>query len=85
MKWCLGGLRVRQISLVEGQHANKTAELTGGVGRMEVLKMGYPFFQRSENLGKHLVTEEGDLGCSVDALCRVDEDPVPLKSVEESP
>jgi hypothetical protein len=29
--------------------------------------------------------EEGDLGYSEDAFCRVDEDPVPLKSVAGSP
>jgi hypothetical protein len=47
-----------------------------------ILEMDYPFFQRSETLGEHLVTEEGDLGWPEDALRRVDEDPVPLKSVE---
>jgi hypothetical protein len=46
--------------------------------------MGYSFFHRLGTLGRHLVTEEGDLGCLEDALCRVNEDPIPLKSVEES-
>jgi hypothetical protein len=36
-------------------------------------------------LGGHFVTEEGDLGCPKDAFGRVDEDPVPLKLVEEGP
>jgi hypothetical protein len=48
-------------------------------------KMGYSFFQRSGTIGGHLVTEKGDLGCSEDALCQVDENPVPLKLVKESP
>jgi hypothetical protein len=47
--------------------------------------MGYSFFQRLGTLGRHLVTEEGDLDCSEDALRWLDEDPVPLKSVEENP
>jgi hypothetical protein len=50
-----------------------------------VLEMGHSFFQRLGTLGGHLVSEEGDLGCSKDTIRRVDEDPVPLKSVEESP
>jgi hypothetical protein len=52
---------------------------------MSVLKMGHSFFQPLGALGGHLVTEEGDLGYSEDALRLVDEDLVPLKSVEESP
>jgi hypothetical protein len=59
-------------------------ELTGGLGRLAVLKVGYSFFQRLGGLGGQLVTEEGDLGCSEDALHRVDEDPVLLKLFEES-
>jgi hypothetical protein len=85
MKWCLGGCGVGQKSPVEVQHAQKTAELTGGLERVAVLKMGHSSFQRSGTLGGHLVTEEGDLGCSEDALYRFDEDLVPLKSVEETP
>jgi hypothetical protein len=34
-------------------------------------------------LGRHLITEEGDLGCSKDTLRRVDDDSIPLKLVEE--
>jgi hypothetical protein len=60
------------------------AELTGSLGRLAALKIGYSFFQRLGTLRGHLVSEEGDLGCSEDALRRVDEDPVHLKSVEES-
>jgi hypothetical protein len=33
----------------------------------------------------HPVTEQGDLGCSKDALRRVDQDPLRLKQVEDSP
>jgi hypothetical protein len=50
-----------------------------------VLEMGHSFFQRLGTFGEHLVTEEGDFGCSKGALHRVDEDPVPLKLVEEGP
>jgi hypothetical protein len=49
------------------------------------LEMGNSFIQRLVTLGGHLVTEEGDFGCSRDTLHRVDEDPVPLKLVEENP
>jgi hypothetical protein len=49
-----------------------------------VLEIGH-FFQRLMTLAGHLVTEEGDLGCSEDALRRVNDDPIPLKLVEESP
>jgi hypothetical protein len=76
---------VGHISSVEVQHAQKTVELIGGLGRLAVLKMGYSFFRRLGTLGGHLVTEEGDLGCLEDALRQVDENPVPLKSVEENP
>jgi hypothetical protein len=48
MKWCLGDPRVVHKSPVGVQHAQKTAELTGGLGRVAVLKMGYPFVQRWE-------------------------------------
>jgi hypothetical protein len=50
-----------------------------------VLEVGYSSFQRLGTLDGYLATEEGDLGCSEDALEWVDEDPVPMKSVEESP
>jgi hypothetical protein len=52
---------------------------------MVVLDMGHSFFQILGTLGRHLVTEEGDLGCSKDSLHWVDEDPVHLKLVEEGP
>jgi hypothetical protein len=35
------------------------------------------------NPGKHLLTEEGELECWEDTLCRIDQDPVLLKLVEE--
>jgi hypothetical protein len=54
------------------QHAQKSTELTGGLWRVAVLEMG------------HLVTEEGDLGYSEDALRRVDDDPIPMELGEES-
>jgi hypothetical protein len=44
VKWCLGGRRVGQKSPVELQHAQKTAELTGGLGRVAVLETGHSFF-----------------------------------------
>jgi hypothetical protein len=50
-----------------------------------VLEIGHSFIQRLGALGRHLVTEEGDLGCPKDALRRVDDDPIPLKLVEEGP
>jgi hypothetical protein len=50
-----------------------------------VLEMGHSFFQRLRTFSGHLVTEEGDLGCSEDALRWVDNDTVPLKLGEESP
>jgi hypothetical protein len=52
---------------------------------MAVLEKDHSFTQRLGILGGHLVTEEGDFGCSKDVLCRVNEDPVSLKLVEESP
>jgi hypothetical protein len=81
-KWSLVCRRVGQKSPIE-DYAQETAELTGGLGRLAVLKMDHSFFQRLGARGGHLVNEEGDLGCSEDALRRVDEDPIPLKSVEE--
>jgi hypothetical protein len=47
-----------QKSPIEVQCAQKTTELTGGLGRVAVLKMGYSFFQRLGILGGHLVTKE---------------------------
>jgi hypothetical protein len=67
------------------QHAQETAELTGGFRRLAFLKVGHSFFQRLEALGGHLMTEEGDFTCSEDALPRLAEDPVLLQSIEESP
>jgi hypothetical protein len=48
---------------VEVQHTQEGAELTTGLGRLAVLKMGYSSCQRLETLSRHLVTEEGDLEC----------------------
>jgi hypothetical protein len=70
---------VGQESPVIVQHAQETAELTGGFGRLAFLKVGHSFFQRFGALGGHLITEEGDLTCSEDALHRVDEDTILLK------
>jgi hypothetical protein len=47
--------------------------------------MYYSFFQRSGTLGGYPITEEGYLGRPEDALYRVNDDPVCLKSAEESP
>jgi hypothetical protein len=85
VQWYLGGRCVGQKSPMEVHHARKSTELTSGLWRMTVLEMGYSFFQRLGSLGGHLVTEEGDLGLSEDALHRVDVDTIPLKLVEESP
>jgi hypothetical protein len=60
-------------------------ELTGVLWRVAVLEMGHLFFQRLGTLGRHLVTEESDLGCLEDSLHQVDEDIVPLKFVAEGP
>jgi hypothetical protein len=73
---------MRQNSPVEVEHSQESTELTGGLGRVTVLDMGHSPFQELGTLGGHLVTEEGDLGCSKDAFRRIDEDPVPLKLVE---
>jgi non-ribosomal peptide synthetase component E (peptide arylation enzyme) len=70
---------------IEVQHAQKSTELTGSLRRVAVLEMGHSLFQRLGALSEHLVTKQGDLGCSEDALRRVDDDAVPLKLVEESP
>jgi hypothetical protein len=78
VQWRLGGRRMRQKSPIEVQHAQKWAELTGGLRRIAALEMGHSFFQRLGTIDGHLVTEEGDLGCSKDTLHWVDEDPVPL-------
>jgi hypothetical protein len=69
---------------MEVHHVQKSTELTGGLGRLAVLEMGHSFFQRLETLGGHLVTVEGVLVCPEDGLRRVNNDPVPLKLVEES-
>jgi hypothetical protein len=84
VQWCLSGRSVGQKSPVEVQHAQKSTELTGGLWRVAVLEMGHSLFQRLRTFGGHLVTEEGDLGCSQDALRRVDDDPIPLKLGEVS-
>jgi hypothetical protein len=73
--------RVGQKSPVVVHHAQETAELTGGFGRLVVLKVSDSFFHRLGALSGHLITEEGDLGDSEDALRRVDEDSALLKSV----
>jgi hypothetical protein len=75
MQWCLGGRRVRQKSPIEFEHAQKSTELTGGLGRVAVLEIGHFFFQRLGTLDGHVVTEECDLRCSKDTLRLVDADP----------
>jgi hypothetical protein len=68
MERCLGGSGVGQKSPVEIQHAQEAAELTGGLWREAVLEMSHSIFERSGTLSGHLVTEEGNLGCSEDTL-----------------
>jgi hypothetical protein len=55
------------------------------MGGWQPVGLGYSFFQRSGTLSGHIITKEGDLGSSEDALRRVDQNPVPLKLVEEIP
>jgi hypothetical protein len=83
IKWSLDGRLVGQKSPVEIQHAQKSAELTGVFGREAVPEMSYSYFQTSGTLGGYLVTEEDDLGCSEDALRRIDQDRVTLKSFKK--
>jgi hypothetical protein len=60
VKWGLGGRRVGQKLLVDIQHVLRTADLTGGLGRLAVVEMGYSFFQRLGTLGEYFVTEKSD-------------------------
>lgn len=62
VKWCLLCYCVGRELPVEVQHAQETAEQTGGLGRLAVLKVGCSFFQRFGTLSRHFVTKEGDLG-----------------------
>jgi hypothetical protein len=75
---------MRQESPVEVQHAQKSTKLTGALVRGTVLEVGHSLFQRLGTFGGHLVIEENEHGFSKDARRRVDDDPVPLKLVEES-
>jgi hypothetical protein len=84
MKWCPGCCCMGQELPVEVQHAQKSAELTGGFGRVAILKMGYSFFQGLGTLSGHLVTKEGGLGCLEDTLYQVDEDSVPQELSERA-
>jgi hypothetical protein len=47
------------------------------------MEIGHSFVQRLGTLGRHFVTEEGDLGCPKDVLRWVDDDPIRLKLGEE--
>jgi hypothetical protein len=80
VKWCLVCCSVGQESPVVVQHARVTAELTGGFGRLALLKVSHSSFQRFRALDGHLITEEGDIGYSEDAVRRVDDDPALLNS-----
>jgi hypothetical protein len=46
-----------QKSPVEVQHAQKSMELLGGLGRVTVLEMDHSFIERLATLGGHLLTE----------------------------
>jgi hypothetical protein len=74
-KWCLMCYRVRQESPEIVQHAQETAELTCGFGRLAFLKVGHSFFQRLGALSRHLIIKENDFGYSEVALRRFDENP----------
>jgi hypothetical protein len=76
---------VGQESPVEIYHAQEATELAGCFWRGAVLEIGHPFVQRLGTVGKHLVTEEGYLGCPKNAIRLDDDDPIPLKLVEEGP
>jgi hypothetical protein len=67
----MDGNCVGQKSPVKFEHSQESTELTGGLKRVAVLKMGHSLFQRLGTHGGHLVTEEGDLGCSKDVLRRL--------------
>jgi hypothetical protein len=82
--WGLGSSSVGQKLPIKVQHVQETTELTGGFRWGTVLQMCDSFFKRSGTLGGHLVTEEGYLGCPKDAFCRVNYDPVCLKTAEEN-
>jgi hypothetical protein len=75
---------VGQKSPVEVEHAQKSTEPTGGFWRVAVLVRGHSLLQRLRTFGGHLVTEKSNLGCSEEALRRVDDDPIPLKLGEEN-
>jgi hypothetical protein len=85
VQWCLSGRRVGQKSPIEIQHAQKSTEHTGTLRRVAVLEICHSFFQSLRTLGGHLVTEEGEHVCSEDAFRLVEDDPIPLKLVEENP
>jgi hypothetical protein len=55
-----------------------------GLRRGIVLKMSHSVFQRPGIVGGYLITEERYLGCSEYAFLRVKDDPVCLKTAEES-
>jgi hypothetical protein len=67
VEWCLGSSSVGK-NPVEIQHAQKSTELTGGLRRRAVQKMGHSILQWSGTLGGHFVTEQDDLRCSEDTL-----------------
>jgi hypothetical protein len=83
-KWWLGNSGMGK-SPVAVQHAQEAAEPTGSLGKGAVLKVGYSFFQRSGTLSGHLLTKEGDLVCSKNALHGIDLDLIHVKLVKESP
>jgi hypothetical protein len=74
-----------QESHVEIHYAQKSTELAGSLWRVAAVEIGHSFFHRLGTLGRHLVTEEGDLGCPKGSLRWVDDDPIPLKPVEKGP
>jgi hypothetical protein len=78
-------VHVGQESPVEVNHSHKPTELANSLWRVAVLEIGQSFVQTLGTLGRHLVTEESDLGCPKDSLRRVDDDPIPLKRVEGGP
>jgi hypothetical protein len=84
VKWILRWPPREAEIACRSQHAQGTVELSGDLGKLVAVEMDYSFFPMLGTLSGQLVTEKGDLWCSEDVLCRIDEDPLPLMSVKES-
>jgi hypothetical protein len=81
LKWLL---REAEITCIN-QHAQGMVEMSGDLGKLVAVKMDYSFFPMLGNLGGQLVTKKGDIWCSEDVLCCIDDDPLSLMLVEDNP